>query len=471
VTETGNPKNRLGVSQVEIFHPAPILRHGVVLIDTPGIGSTLRHNTEATLNFLPQCDAAVFLVSADPPLTEVEVEFLTHVRSRVARLFFVMNKVDYLAAEERQEAVHYLRRVLVEHVGIAADVPIFCVSARVGLQARQANDAASWTSSGLDRVQAHLIEFLAREKSAALRVAVTRKAVDLLEDALLRLRLAIRSLRLPLDELQARLAKFEQTIQQIETERLAADDLVRGEQRRMHAFLEDQAEALRGKARTSLQSTVTQGLEHLGDRGLFDESAVRDRLAEEIPGFFERQMGDTTALFREKVASGLRPHQERADRLIGSVREAAATLFDIPFRAPVSDDAYELIREPYWVTRSWTSSLNPIPRGLADRLLPARMRRMKVERNLMNQVETLVIRNVENLRWETFQSLNKTFHRFRTTLDERLADTIAATHGAIRTAIARRDRHTGNIADEVSRLEAAVSELGEIKDRIVSAHS
>jgi len=32
VTESGNPKFRLGVSQVEVFHPAPILRKGVVKV-------------------------------------------------------------------------------------------------------------------------------------------------------------------------------------------------------------------------------------------------------------------------------------------------------------------------------------------------------------------------------------------------------------------------------------------------------
>ncbi len=48
VTEGANPKNRPGVSHVEVWHLAPILRAGVVLIATPGIGSTFRHNTEAT---------------------------------------------------------------------------------------------------------------------------------------------------------------------------------------------------------------------------------------------------------------------------------------------------------------------------------------------------------------------------------------------------------------------------------------
>lgn len=75
VTEKENPRNERGVSFVEVFHFAPLLAAGVVLIDTPGIGSTHQHNTEMTLNFLEQCDAALVLLSADPPITEVEVEF------------------------------------------------------------------------------------------------------------------------------------------------------------------------------------------------------------------------------------------------------------------------------------------------------------------------------------------------------------------------------------------------------------
>jgi hypothetical protein len=53
VTEQANPGNRLGVSFAEVFHPSPLLRHGV-LIDTPGIGSTFRHNTQSTLQVMPK---------------------------------------------------------------------------------------------------------------------------------------------------------------------------------------------------------------------------------------------------------------------------------------------------------------------------------------------------------------------------------------------------------------------------------
>ena len=63
VTESGNPKNERGVRQVEVSHPAEVLQEGVVLIDTPGIGSTFTHNTETTLRFLPWIEP---LLDSDP---------------------------------------------------------------------------------------------------------------------------------------------------------------------------------------------------------------------------------------------------------------------------------------------------------------------------------------------------------------------------------------------------------------------
>jgi Dynamin family len=44
VAEEANAENRLGVERVELFYPADILAEGIVIIDTPGVGSTLQHN-------------------------------------------------------------------------------------------------------------------------------------------------------------------------------------------------------------------------------------------------------------------------------------------------------------------------------------------------------------------------------------------------------------------------------------------
>jgi len=461
VTEVGNPKNRLGVLQVEVLHPAPILQKGVILIDTPGIGSTLRHNTEATLNFLPQCDAALFLVSADPPITEVEVEFLKQVRTKVSRLFFLLNKVDYLSADEREAALEFFRRVLKEQAGIVGEPVIFCVSARTGLRARQDHAPNLWASGGLADVEKHLVDFLASEKMTTLAEALARKTRAVVEDMLMRLRLSMRSLQMPVEELEKRLQVFDRKLVEIEQERVVATDLLLGNQKRMHEFLEEYSEQLRRKSRGYLEATVKEALAKGGEKTL-DVDALQQALADVIPGFFEHEMGEAAALFQKKTAEVLRPHQERADGLIESVRKTAAELFDIPYRAPESTEAFEMVQQPYWVTHKWSSSIRPVSEEFVDKFMPARVRCRRVLKRLQEQIGDLVVQNVENLRWATYQSVDGTFLRFGNSLSERLGETTAATHAAIQAALNKRKQQSESVAEEVCRLESVVTTLAEI---------
>ena len=69
IAEAQNPRNRLHVEKVEIEFPSEFLNRGILAIDTPGVGSTFLHNTQTAEAVLSECDAALFVLSADPPIT------------------------------------------------------------------------------------------------------------------------------------------------------------------------------------------------------------------------------------------------------------------------------------------------------------------------------------------------------------------------------------------------------------------
>jgi len=464
VTEAGNPKNYKKVSQVEVFYPSLLLQKGVVLIDTPGIGSTFRHNTETTLNFLPHCDAALFLVSADPPITEVEVEFLKAVRTKVTHLFFILNKIDYLNKDEIATLSAFIKTVLQEQVGIKNEPPLFCVSARLGLEARKTNNTALWVQSGLEEVWHYLLDFLARDKKAALESALAKKAIEIIADCLMRLNLTIRSLEMPIDELDERLKIFEKKIEEAKQQRIFLGDLLAGDRKRMRDFLEEQAEHLRQKARSFLLKIVQYSLEKMGE--MIKENEIREALTNAIPEFFEQELGEMARIFDQRVTEVLTPYQQKVDELIETVRKTAAELFDIPYHAPSSAGAFVMKRQPYWVTQKWDSSFSALPEGLVERFMPFKIRRQKVETRLKKQVEELVLNNVENLRWATLQNLEQTFLSFGSSLDERLEATILATRGAIQAAREKRIKHSQSVAQEVVRLQAIVTELREIQKKL-----
>jgi hypothetical protein len=76
----------------------------------------------------------------------------------------------------------------------------------------------------------------------------------------------------------------------------------------------------------------------------------------------------------------------------------------------------------------------------------------RIRRRLGQEIERLVQRNVENLRWATLRGLNETFRRFGAQLDQRLAQSLAVTQGVIEAALERRQARAGEIEPELVHL-------------------
>lgn len=459
VTERGNPGNVKGVARVEVRHPAAILAQGVVMIDTPGIGSTLTHNTETTLGLLSEVDAALFLVSADPPLTAVELDFLRAVQPRVARLFFLLNKVDYLTPPEQAEALHFLATTLREWAGLDDDLTIFPVSARQALEARQRGDHCGWISSGLAAVEERLQAFLDSEKQATLRTAIATKAAEIIHEGLRLIETEHRALTMPLAELQQKHEAFHQALATARHERQCAADLLAGDRARALATLNEQADALRHEAREFLHQVALAAVEEAPDPAAA-EKLGGERLAEAVETFFNERRTPFSASVAEEVAALLAPHAAQANALVEQLRRRAADLFEIDV-APLSPDELPARpREPAWVRSSRMSGLSlPVAPSAWERLLPAARRRERVIARLEKVVAELASHNTENLRWAVYQNTEQTFRQFSARLDQRWAETIEATATAIETALARREQRTEAVAPALARLRDVAAGL------------
>jgi len=70
VTEQGNPGNHGNVVRAIVEVPSPRLRDGIMLVDTPGLGSLAKRGAAETLAYLPSCDLALLLIDAGATLNE-----------------------------------------------------------------------------------------------------------------------------------------------------------------------------------------------------------------------------------------------------------------------------------------------------------------------------------------------------------------------------------------------------------------
>jgi Calcineurin-like phosphoesterase len=130
------------------------------------------------VNYGPQCDAALFVTSGESAFTSIEMEFLKDIRQHVHKIFFVINKMDLLGANERQEVLDFVRDTVRRQTG-ADSARFFPISSRRGLMAKQTGDWMGGLESGLNELESALARFLSTEKAAVFLSAIIKRALEL----------------------------------------------------------------------------------------------------------------------------------------------------------------------------------------------------------------------------------------------------------------------------------------------------
>ncbi len=180
VTEKGNPANTKKVANVVIELPVPFLQKGVEFVDTPGVGSTIESNTITTYDFLPSCDAVLFVTGADTPMTSIETSFLQEIAKYVNKLFFVINKIDLVNNREENELMEFVQRVIRNYIP-TGKIKIFPVSSQNALKAKETSDTGLYAKSGLEILENTLATFLSEEKKITLLRLTTEKLLHILD--------------------------------------------------------------------------------------------------------------------------------------------------------------------------------------------------------------------------------------------------------------------------------------------------
>ena len=459
VTEAGNPENYRKVERVEVSHPAELLRQGIVLIDTPGIGSTHKHNTEVAYQILPQCDAALFLVSPDPPITEAELTYLKDIQQRLPRTFFLLNKVDFLDDAERIASLRFLADQLAPLCdGIPQVLPI---SARNGLDSRQKNDVEGWKNSGLQQVEQNLIDFFAREKQQILHASLSRKISDQLNGVIMQMKLSLSALMLPEAELKQRIEQFRQSLPAIEREKEAAADVLSGDLKRIVKRLTSEVDILRRCAKEAILSPVENYIKTISDTEEL-EQLVRASVIKDIPAFFTPVIREITATIETEATELLVLHQQRSNQLIEQVRKIAAELFDIPYHAPSAGRSYTTFEVSGWSHDLFISDMDPLGQRISRKFFTRKFRHKRTVARLRTEVLKLVNQNVEQIGWALRRGLDESFRQFGAELSEQLDRTIVASRKAMEIALEKSASHSQKTASREISLKQSLGKLENI---------
>jgi GTPase SAR1 family protein len=169
------------VDYAVVEYPLPLLEKGIEIVDSPGLNDTESRN-EISLNYINNCDAILFVLSATQPCTLGERRYLeNYLKNRNLTVFFLVNAWDRIRdslldpddMKAVREAEDRIRRVFKANLTDYCQVDgydlyeerVFEICSLMALRLRLKNLNASLDKTGFPQFLASLNSFLTQESA------------------------------------------------------------------------------------------------------------------------------------------------------------------------------------------------------------------------------------------------------------------------------------------------------------------
>ena len=430
VTERGNPGNRRHVAAMTVYLDAPVLAGGVELVDTPGTGSVFAWDTAAAHEALETMDAAVFVLTADPPVSAAERDLYATITGLSVATFTVLNKADHLDAAGLTEAAEFTRQVLAQAARSsgAPDGPgrIYPVSARAELAGGDPGFAA---------FAADFTAYLASSRVTDLQAAAVLRARRIARSLLDEVTLTQRAAQLAAGDAAARVTRFGERLAEVAIRGQDAVAVTGAESARLLEDLNDAAEAdgprlgrdiarqleetLGGQLRTAAVAEIErQGRERLVALTIAAASAWRARRLDII----EQGLARTDARLAADLTAAL-----------GELRDSAAEMLGLELLVPEPGGRLAENRRFFYTTADEPGQTE-LMAGAIRRKLPGELGRRRAREHLLRAAPDLVASQIGRARGDLQYRLSEATRMLASSVELRYAEATARMRTALRAA-------------------------------------
>jgi len=339
VTERKNPKNIKKIREVHISYSSGLLKQGVTLVDTPGVGSVYQHNTEAAYAYLSNSDAAIFMISVDAPLSKNEIDYLKHIVKYVKKIFFVLNKVDIASPEDVVESLEYTRATLQEQLG-QAEYDLVPISARQALVNRTGGGVTGIEAGGLISLEERLSNFIRKDKGRIILEASATRVLRTINELELELLLWQRAMDSTLQDLDQKAVLFTSELDKLEQEREDSIHLLYREVEQVCSIIEENI----NEYNTAKKSEILKILEEFYESELPDKpakdltSSLNLFIKELILGILNEKHNELKIKAKDHIKKIALRFFNRIEDVVDRTMSVSAEIFEIPAEKSVSKE-------------------------------------------------------------------------------------------------------------------------------------
>lgn len=464
VSETGNPKNVKNVDKAVIYYPASILEKGLIIVDTPGVGSIHEHNTRLTQEYLLQADAAVFIFSADPPLTELEKDFLKILIPIIPHIIFALNKSDYLDADGLDKVLDFNKAIL--HELMNKDTEIYPISALKGLNAKLKNENGSLNGSGLAVLEQALNDFLLQHRGRYFIISNVERIIRACHEWQNLVELDRKAQTLSIEDLNANLNKFTQYMEKIRKNSNRLSYLLEEIKQRLLQNYDDQTQAFIRKSATIIQQKINHIIDesrHISKRQLLPH--IQTSLIHVVIDEFEPYRLHIEKMLKEKFNEEIQYLNQEVTQIINDIYRFSAELFQISQTIQLKQDAWRYQSQFYYKTWEIQGALEIIQNTLIS-LLPRSLFLALTKKNINQTILRQLDQQWGRFRADLFYGLSDNNRKFLFEFNQILDQTAQEISQLIQKHVALKQKGEQVLNDNLRKQEQLLTEANRILDEV-----
>jgi GTP-binding protein EngB required for normal cell division len=442
ISEKENPENAKQIAFLAIDLPELRRFRGLKFVDTPGLESALAHNTQASVDWLPNVGLALVAVSVDPPLSHRDIDLLRSLYQYTPRVAILLTKADLLNEPELTEVVEFVRSQLAKN--LPGTPRIFPYSTKPGFE--RFNRALE------DALVAETLRNLAEEREAIL----ARKALTLLQESGEYLTLSLRSaerVQSERQELKQQVVGEKEILDEVKSQiRLVVQNAAAGTRpiisKRLEAYQNELEQALLHEFEVEFPKWTKSLATMLSSF----EDWLAEELRDQLAAVSIRERNVLLEPLRKVQRQGYHALQQFRDRL----SERTMHAFGVPLRTTETDisvvePSTPNIRIGRVFDRNW-ELLSPI--------LPVSLIRGTVRRHFERMISYLVYQNLSRLSTQWEESIHSALWAVEKEAKRRLDELIGTIERLLETSSNER---APLIRADLERLESARKSLEEEK--------
>lgn len=461
ISEEHNSRNYKNVEYVKILTKAPILEN-IILVDTPGLGSLFSHNTNTTIEFLPRIDAALFVLSADLPISKADEEFLRKIKDSIPKVLFVLNKSDLLSPEELDKMARYNIKMLNEiFKDEDAEIELTPVSTREFFKVSGQN--TSNDPGNLRLLRNKINENIIGAKDEIL-MEHSIKLLLLLSDQLSTL-LTVKSdtLQLPVHELGKKHESMQKSIDYLASGKEDFDAVVKSRVHTLIANITEQTEQKR------------KDLDRFYYNLLFENSAqIWAKIKETDADDFSRELGKQiirqfdemkTTLeqsVKEEFSSILLQYSTLSQSFLYEIIKQMKEVLGIHIEGIISSFDLDVYTSFYFKT-DIKYNIPSIRKSLLFKILPESMARSMILKQIYTNCLELINPNAGRIRGDIDYKISESYRKFKYHFDQKLYDLLQSLKNMIEESIRTKSSIHKNIEETLERIRSEQETIDAIK--------